>query len=578
MFVRNFGLGLLVAWVVVAGGGCKKSEPTAAQQNQSAKSAPNAQPLAPAGDAIARVHWLGKSQVSKETNAAYFMEVWNMPETVRLEAQTLDKLALAPWPAAITNRSEEITNYDAIVAAHPSAALLRPLIQDLLEDESYLEIRAGTNQPSELALAVRMSDAGAGVWQSNLAAVVESLTGTKPSLGAGANGWRVDTGHPDKRGWSSVSLSRAGEWTVIGMGGGGTNGAALAADFSARIQRDHAPFAQSSTNYWVDADVDLLKLTRVLSLDWFSWAATLFSQPATNLNLPRLMMTLIGDGQNVRTRAELEFPRPLGLELDAWNIPTNLIHDPLIGFTAIRGLRPILKEFKPWNDLKLGTPPNQAYFWGQQGMPQYHFMAMPSAQANEQLAKLNDYVLNTLNPIFMVNPLKPGGFLKAPGSERLAWRGIPLFTPSLDVDQSTGASFLFAGFSSNRLSSEGLPSGLLDQVRGATNLVCYDWEITGSCLQGLTPMFNLTRRAFYLPRLPVEPAVTWLNAAVNKLGNLVSVLSQTSSTRLSLNRRSNIGFSAAEIEVLIDWLESPDFPYGLYTFRAPIPPLPPQQQ
>jgi hypothetical protein len=25
--------------------------------------------------------------------------------------------------------------------------------------------------------------------------------------------------------------------------------------------------------------------------------------------------------------------------------------------------------------------------------------------------------------------------------------------------------------------------------------------------------------------------------------------------------------------VLSDWLESPDFPHGLYTFRAPKPPL-----
>src|SRR5690242_16258741 len=131
MFVRNFSLGLLIGWVAVVGGGCKKSEP-ATPQNQ-AKSAPNAQPLAPAGDAIARVHWLGKNRISKDLNAAYLMTIWEMPETLRLEAQTLDKLALAPWISSITNHTEDTTNYDAMVAGHPGASLLRPLVQDLLE-------------------------------------------------------------------------------------------------------------------------------------------------------------------------------------------------------------------------------------------------------------------------------------------------------------------------------------------------------------------------------------------------------------------------------------------------------------
>jgi hypothetical protein len=571
MYVRNFGFGLLAVWVAVTGGGCKKSEPAAPPQDQQAKSAPNAQPLAPAGNAIARVHWLGKNQLARETNAAYFMGIWNMPETLRLEGQTLDKLALALWPSAITNRSEEITNYAPLVAGHPSASLLRPLLQDVLEGEAYLEVRQGTNQPSELALAVRMSDAGAATWQSNLAAVVESLTGTRPSPAAGAYGWRLDTGHPDERGWSSVSLARAGDWTVVGLGGAGaTNSPSLAADFSARIQRDHAPFARPATNYWVDADVDLLKLTSELKLNWFSWASKVFSQPSTNLNLPRAMVTFIGDGENVRTRAELEFPQPLGLPLEAWNVPTNLIHDPLIGFMAVRGLRPTLQAFKPWNDLKLGPPPNQAFFWAQQGMPQDHFMALPSAQANDLLSKLENYILNVLNPIFMANPLKAGGFVKAPGSDRIAWRGIPLFSPSVDVGQSGGALFLTVAFTTNQAGAQPMPGQLLQQVDGGTtNLVSYDWEMTGACIQGLTPMFNLVRRAFYLPRLPAEPAVAWFNAVPPKLGNTITVVYATGPTRLLVNRKSHLGFSAAELELLMDWLESPDFPCGLHTFRAP---------
>ena len=75
----------------------------------------------------------------------------------------------------------------------------------------------------------------------------------------------------------------------------------------------------------------------------------------------------------MRTRAELDFPEPLPLEMEAWNIPTNLIHDPLIGFAAVRGIRPWLKSFKLWQepnqeacrrDAHATTPPTQTSDFG----------------------------------------------------------------------------------------------------------------------------------------------------------------------------------------------------------------------
>ena len=46
---------------------------------------------------VARIHWLGTKQISVKTNTAPLVAIWNLPESRRLERQTLDKLSLTPW-------------------------------------------------------------------------------------------------------------------------------------------------------------------------------------------------------------------------------------------------------------------------------------------------------------------------------------------------------------------------------------------------------------------------------------------------------------------------------------------------
>jgi hypothetical protein len=106
----------------------------------------------------------------------------------------------------------------------------------------------------------------------------------------------------------------------------------------------------------------------------------------------------------------------------------------------------------------------------------------------------------------------------------------------------------------------------------------YDWEATAPCLQGLTPVFQLTRRFFNLPRLSAQTAgLPWMIAISGKLGNSATALKRLSPAHLSLKRTSTIGLNGLEIELLVDWLESPEFPRGLHTFLAPLPPPPPRR-
>ncbi len=588
MFIRSYGLLLAVAFLVaVGGGGCRKSN-SAQSGSKEAKAVAQPAAMQPSPHAsVSRLHWLGKKRLGAETNAAYFMSIWNLPESARLEAQTLDKLALAPWRSQLTNDFLTVTNYQPLVADHPLASLLRPLLQDIVDQESYLEIRQETtNQPGELALAIRLDNANAGVWDTNLAVVAEALTGAKTTRGqsngllwqiqftfhslAKANDESAPTNHesrisdPDSGATHDASrtlvLSRSGGWTIVGLSAGSNR---LTLEFANRIQAHPrgTPLTADGTNFWIDTDFNLRQVASALGLKW--------RLPA---NWPRVLLTAIGDGQNVRTRAELDFPQPLQLELEPWNIPTNIIHDPLIGFSAIRGIRPLLKSFKPWKDLRLGTPPNQAFFWAQAGPPPLHFMGVPSPEASNQVAILDEFALTHLNPILLANPMKVGQFEKPPEARRLIWKGIPLFSPTLDWADPTNP-FVIAAFYPNRFTNQPPPTEMLRQVTSTTNLLVYDWEITGPCVQGLTVMIQMVRRLFESPRLP-EVAISWLTAAGPKLGNAVTIIQATTADHWLIARKSSIGLTDAEIQLMIDWLESPGFPVGLRSWRGLWPELP----
>ena len=125
---------------------------------------------APAADNT--LHWLGLKQISADTNAAPFLKVWRLPQTTALVSQTLDKLSR--WPGH--------------GATNAASAALRPLLDDLVNSEFYLEIDTPTNSQSALRnpqlninsafrtpnsallLAVHLPADRAKLWQANLAA------------------------------------------------------------------------------------------------------------------------------------------------------------------------------------------------------------------------------------------------------------------------------------------------------------------------------------------------------------------------------------------------------------------------
>ena len=519
------------------------------QKNKSTGHAPSASPPAqnlPAPSSvqvIARIHWLGIKQLSNETNAARFMGFWNIPQSQQLERQTLDKLSLAPWP--LLHRSFD-TN---------AATLVRPLLEDLVEDGCYLEIREATNQPGELALAIRLNDQRAAIWQTNLARVLESLTDIRPVPAAGGNyGWSLKKHHVP----NYLELARAGGWTIFGAG---QDHNTLVNDLETRLQHGQAPFMIGAANDWLTVDANLRQVANALALNW-------------NLpdDMPEISLAVTGDGTNVLIGGNADFPRPLALDLKPWNIPTNLIDSSLASFTMVRGVSPWLKSLPAWNALQIGPPPDQACIWALRGLLTQSYFAAPLPDASNEVDKLADWVLQHQHHWFATNSLAK--FEKSKSFNGLEWKGLPLMSPFVRSMTVGNQNFIYGGGFPNAIVTP-LSIKVLQNDLSQTNLIYHDWEVTSLRTEEWTFMGQFARLVLHRAQLPPRSlGLLWLETITPKLGASVTDVTQTGPGQLSFTRKSEIGLTGIELNLLADWLESPQFPLGLHTLLAPRPAQP----
>jgi hypothetical protein len=504
---------------------------------------------AAASDVVAHIHWLGKKAVAADTNAAGLMKIWNLPETARLQAEIVDKFSGAPWRLLRGVNNPGSTN------------LLRPLINDLIDDETFIEIRQPAGQPNapgEMVVAIRMDDEHARLWNTNLATALSSLTNLNPALPRpsplaphSSLGWTLKKHHVP----NLIQLGRAGEWTVLGAA---HERNALFDETLSRLKREKSPFATNAGNAWLEADIDLPRVTAALG------------HPRSPLpNFPKITLTLTGDGQNVLTRGHVEFPEAIPLVLEPWNIPTNLIDADLYSFTAVRGWKPqFLSRF--WGKFDTNPPPSQYYLWSLDGAPMQTYVAAPLGDASNAVSRLSDYLLRRAPPWLAAGELV--GFQRAKTYNGLQWKGAPFISPFLKSTELSGKNFVVAGFSPLSAPSEPASGRLFQPVQDGSNLVYYHWESTGMQIQQLTYLIQFIRLLAGRPQLPAEsPSGHWLNSMGAKLQASSTSIVHDDPRKFSFSRSSTVPFNALELQLLADWFESPDFPRGLHSTLATPP-------
>lgn len=555
MFISKCGIGFLGILVLALAGGCNKSD--------SNVSATGAAKQTGANLPVATVHWRGLSQLANDTNAANFVKLWRMPETERLKAQTLDKLALLPWGLLATNR-QALTNYSALVRANRSASLLRLVLEDMVQVEWYLEIRGAPAAAGQLALAVRLKPERAGVWETNLATVLESLTGTRRTLvqsGDADRGWDIKAANssatlPEMA--RHAQLIHSDQWTIFGLA---PDQNTVFGELLAKLQARQDPFPPSQKSDWLEMVLELPRLTSLLSLGW-----------DVPQDWPRLSLTINGDGKNVLTSGHLIFSKDLA-PIEPWNIPTNIIREPLHSFTAVQGLKPWISSSSAWQNLHAGAPPNQLFCWAQAGSPFLGYAAAPLADAHSAMPKISSRIMDAFNPTLATNRM--GKWEAGPNSDGVVWTRVPIINPFVQSMTTPRGEFLLAGLSQLALTNSPLPAGTLKELLSQPNVVYFDREITGPRQEAwlyMSQLFRLISRRNQLP--PESSSLAWLRACAPLMGNSATTITKSGPTELTLARNSTLGLTAFELQFLADWLESPRFPYQLRAMVDKMPPFP----
>lgn len=285
--------------------------------------------------------------------------------------------------------------------------------------------------------------------------------------------------------------------------------------------------------------------------------------------LPRVDVTIAASNNAVRTSARLTFSRPPLGELGDWKIPTDIMRDPLVRFTAIRGAAPLIAQLGWIASLAGGTPPNQVIGWAQPEIPFRNWFAFPVDQPLQRIAQ----VRKTATPLFgdTNHPgIYEGKLVVNSNRSAVAALGLKACLPMLASVQQQGQDFLVASFVPGIKSTNPVPAELLAEIR-KPDLAAYEWEITGESTKDWNILFEFNQLAQRRPPFPVKAlAHQWMISLTPNLGNSITRISRLSATEYDFTRKSDIGLDGLELVLLTRWM---DAPFGLPAKVAP--PLPP---
>ncbi|MGZ8940886.1 MAG: hypothetical protein ACXW32_16905, partial [Limisphaerales bacterium] len=264
----------------------------------------------------------------------------------------------------------------------------------------------------------------------------------------------------------------------------------------------------------------------------------------------------------------LDYPQDLGIKPEKWNVPIDLIQEPLIGFTAIQGIQKKLASLERWRAFGAEQTPNQLFAWAQGISP---FSVALAAEVKNPAQ-----VVTNAARIFEKAKLPAGDLVLATNRSALLWRGLPILVPFIEAAGSPHASFITAGLFPARLQdSKPMPAELLEQLK-QKNLVYYDWEITGNRLEQWIP----TWQVYYLVNGRFTPDNTaasskLLQALKSQLGNTVTAGTLENPRRIKFVRQSHLGATAMELTLLSHYLDASDLrPLPGARKSAPAPALP----
>lgn len=529
------------------------------------KAESRAEPLAKEGPrSLLRYHFAGGRTVAKSGDATMLKQVWGLPSTRILHEDALRRLGLAAHKIVVGGDAKD-----------PSGGTFEPLLQDLLTAESIADVRGEGGKASEWALAVLLEPDRTEVWNKHLhQALVEGGGGISNRVQfEGATGWEVKS--PGKE--RLVRIFSQGGWLVLGTGRGSLS---AHADMVKALTSKGRP-APGLDNDWLTGEIDFARWNNGLSLPL--WVQGPPGQ------WPRATFGFGARENYLRTRVKLAYDRPVSWPTPEWKVPTSLARDPLVSFTAGRGIAEWLGKIDFVKKLQLATPPSQLFAWAQGDVPQgfQTFAAAPAANASNLVQTIGRGLPAALDTNLAQRI--GGDILWASNRTEIRWQGLPFVVPYLRTAEGPEGNFLLGGLFAQPTGTNA-PAELFDQLKGRTNLVYYDWEITQARLAhwlSLVQLYtlvieqrsgtNLHRRSGTVELHGQE----WLKAIAPLLGETITEITQTGPAELTLVRKSHSGFSGFELVQFAQWLKLPaggskEHAAGFHTPHTSLPSISPR--
>jgi len=494
----------------------------------------------PRPDLIARIHFAGADQISADTNSIAFTNLFCSTEARALASQTLDKLSRAPG---------EWFKSKLPSGAGDGAAQLRPLLDDLLKSEWVFEMRDTTNGSPEYALAIRLNKERSQLWDKNLLAVLEFWLGREDVITAiSSSQWQWQRNEPP----NLLRFTNGGEWIVIDCG---QDKLSLREEILEPFLKTRMVVAKTN---WLTADLNWPRLAQILPV-------------LAEFDFPKIQMQAVGRGGNLQLTGQLALAQPLP-PLEKWRLPASSIRQPLVSFTAARGVAPWLAR-QPWmRPFEIQPPPDQLFIWAMARIPFETFAAEPVPDAKAALAQLNQRLSADNNSPGQFNSL----FKFTMTNNEISWRGLPFITPFVQAVREPAGDFLVGGFFPNAGQTRPLPPEL-SAAMNSPNLVYYHWEVTGERLKELPQLSQLLLVLTRHEQVKVpSAAANWLDRIEPSLGSSVTEVTQTAPDELAFKRTAPGGLTAIELLALVDWLEAPQFP--AFDLRLPPPRVRPGQK
>jgi hypothetical protein len=505
-------------------------------------------------NAAATWHFAGSANLANNTNFD------NVKKTLTL-APSLEfrNLALSRFSGWLGRSLFGSTNDE-------SASALRPLLDDLLSAESLWAVGGAPNGPLNFMVALRLNEQRAQAWQAALPKVMGAPGQSIKAQEFTGQQWKLAGGQP-------LWIVRAKDWLLAGSGDGL---GALQTQYLQQVRQKGRP-GPALNQSWLEADLDWPRLSH-----WLPDLPHL-------LQLARTKITFTAPDQSLFMSAKVIYPKPVPWKYDAWRIPTKIIRDPLISFTAGQDLAAYLDPGEALSQLTDNPLAGQFYVWalGEMGLQSYG--AWPVADAATSIQRIGTEATAAFNP-----GLKQRGWGDLrwqPERKTLLWADLcPILFPVIQVAPETNGQYLMAAFFPLELRNKPAPDGLFQQILGRTNLVYYDWEGTGNRLEqwrllsGMLPVLPRmqappqaivsTNNAPARPRVrpPMVVVENWLSGVTPMLRDhdTVTEITRTAPAELTVVRKSPFAVTSLELVLLSHWLSGTGSP-GINPSLLPPP-------